>query len=56
MKVEITKHQLRAIIEAANTLSGMLGCPDEDFNTEGEIIVKAIDAFLKKNGYKRQFT
>ncbi len=54
MKVEITKHQLRAIVEAANTFSAMLGCADDD--TEFKMMIKAIDAFLKKNGYKRQYT
>lgn len=54
MKVEITKHQLRAIIEAANTFSSMIGTADDD--REFKMILRAIDSFLKKNGYKRQYT
>lgn len=56
MKVEITKHQLRAIIEAANNHSSMLGNGEESFDRECKKIVRAIDTFLKKNGYKRQYT
>lgn len=54
MKVEITEHQLRAIIEAGNSLSSMIGCADDDADREFKTIVKAIDRFLKKNGFKRQ--
>lgn len=56
MKVEITKPQLIAIMDAADTLSGMLGVPDEDFNREGAKQIALIDRFLKKNGYKRIYT
>lgn len=54
MKVEITELQLRAIIEAANNLSAMRGTGDQNFDYECKKIVRLIDRFLKKNGFKRQ--
>lgn len=53
MKVEITKAQLAAIIDLANTLSAMTGALDEGFNKEVTHNVKLVDRMLSKNGMKR---
>jgi hypothetical protein len=54
--LEITEAQLIAIINTVDTLSGMRGCMDEDFNKEADKDIRLIDRFLKKNGYKRVFS
>ena len=55
MKLEVTEAQLRAIIEMTDTVSGMIGGLDEDFNNECRKQVKLIDAMLNKNGWKRKY-
>lgn len=52
--VQITKAQLRSIIDAADTLSAMEGV-GSDFDPMAKRIVRNIDSFLKKNGYKRVY-
>lgn len=53
MIVKITKAQMEAIKDAADTLSAMIGGShvDKEFNK----IVRRIDAFLKKNNEKRNY-
>lgn len=53
--LKITEAQLIAIIQLTDTISGMLGCMDEDFNSEGKKQVRLVDRMLKNNGYKRNF-
>jgi hypothetical protein len=55
MKVEITKAQLEAIKCLTDTVSGMIGGYDEDYNKEAIHNVRLIDRFLKKNGEKRDY-
>lgn len=52
---KITPTQLSAIANAADTLSGVQGCGNEDFYEEAFLVVKNIDRFLKVNGMKRKF-
>lgn len=54
MKVDITKAQLMALMEATDTLSSMVGVGSEfDAITKKQVLL--IDRFLKKNGYKRKY-
>lgn len=55
MKVEITKAQLKAIMDATDNLSAMIGTIDQDFNNDISKIVKLVDRFLNKNGFKRKY-
>ena len=59
MKIEITKEQLKAIIEITNDISAMIGCATtvDGFNQDDiwNRQIKLIDAMLNKNGYKRQY-
>lgn len=52
----MTDKQIRAIMNAADTLSAMLGCLDENFNQEVRQTVKSIDALLKANGLKGRYS
>ncbi|WP_435624490.1 hypothetical protein [Flagellimonas sp.] len=49
MKVEITKAQLKAIQDAIDTVEGMVGNEDQDFNEEATKAARIFDRFLKKN-------
>lgn len=53
IKLEVTKAQLRAIVEITNDISAMTGCGESD--KEWIKHVKAVDKMLEKNGYKRQY-
>ena len=53
-KVKITKPQLEAVCEAANTLSAMIGV-GSDFDSMAKKIVRLLDNFLRSNGYKRLY-
>lgn len=50
---KITPTQWMAIVNAADNLSAMLGCGDDD--TDFKSCVKGIDSFLKANGLKRKY-
>jgi hypothetical protein len=50
----ITKTQIKAIKDAGDILSAMIGVGTE-FDPEAKRIVKNIDKFLKANGQKRNF-
>ena len=49
MKVEITKAQLRAIIDIKNDISKMIGCGDDDSSWIKN--TRLIERFLKSNGF-----
>jgi hypothetical protein len=49
MKVEITKAQLRAIQNVIDSMEGMVGAFDQDFNEEATKGARMFDRFLKKN-------
>lgn len=53
IKLEVTKHQLNCIVNAADILSAMIGCGEEETDLEFKRSVKGVDAMLKSNGYKR---
>lgn len=55
--IHITAIELKAIKMATDTLSGMAGTFDEDFNAEISFIRKHVDKMLKRNGLKpRNYT
>lgn len=53
-KLEITEKELLAIIDIVNTMEGMIGCGDDNFDEEQLSNIKNIDALLKRHKYKRK--
>lgn len=53
-KMEITKPQLNAIVNATDIISAMIGSGDEDTDKEFQKTVKSIDKFLNINGISRK--
>lgn len=53
-KLIATEAQVRAIGEAADMLSAMIG-GGEEFDVEAKKLVKLLDNFLKKNNLKRKY-
>ncbi len=52
MKVEITKHQLLALIEMKDTAEAMLGCADPESDKDFKKFIRAVNTILKKNDIK----
>jgi len=53
MKLEITKRQLKALMDVTDTISAMIGVETDFDKIDKE--VKHIDKMLSTNGYKRNF-
>lgn len=51
----LTNAQLNALIDLTDTMSGMIGGGDDDFDRGQSKNVTLIDRMLKKNGFKRDF-
>ena len=55
MKLEVTEHQLKCIINAADTMSAMVGVGEKETDEDFKKTIKGIDRMLKKNGFKRHY-
>lgn len=53
IKLELTKRQLQAIMNATDIISAMMGTGSEFDEHEKDVIL--IDRMLKNNGYKRKY-
>lgn len=54
MRIEVTKAQLRAIKNLADTISAMVGCSDKQTDKDFKHSVKMVDVMLTKNGLKQR--
>lgn len=53
MKLEVTPHQLEAIIKLTDDCDSMIGCGEEESDKIWVRHIRLIDRMLKNNGYSR---
>lgn len=51
----LTEAQFSALVDITDTMSGMIGGGDVDFDSGQSKNVLLIDRMLEKNGYKRKY-